>query len=1369
MSYLKIILVFITLSLSQLFSQTVPITLHYKPVIDDFTTLRLVGDFNGWNTNDPNMVMTDADADGVFEITHEFAMGVEHMYKFVFDANWSFAWNDPDNPDIKLTDNNNSILIPTDPHITYLLPRGVNTSGNMYVDTTIAGEPIRAIFAHTAANPLDLNSLVVTIDGIAVENPSQYYIEAKKEFYYEPSIPLSEGEHTVVVSITSSGGTVTKTSVFNRIPGLVIYKVPVDFYYDENNTGPTVLQNINSVSLVGDFNNWNNTFDPMQDSDGDGLWQATTYLEKGDYEYQFQLNKSLWLNDPDETKFSSVSDNNVFTVVIDSIPSIKLISPNESSVFEVEGSEFVFTALLRAGVKSSGIDESSILVKLDDSSIPSSFDSENSLVTSNVTLNGDGNHLVSISFTNNDGLSSTENYTYGLYTGETGYYYADALNDEPYSYPTGVADGSADIISMIIDEVPTHDSLKFNIAVEDITNRTRIGLLITNPVSQNIDDPLSLDIQTEDWLSKGVFIPIGAPGNTHENQEKENKFWLSIDSLDSYGEQLIVNSNAIDSDEFEFAISLAYLDSLLGSWTRERNFYLFSYIASDDMSGDGFEVTAAEGGSDDLEDPDIYDSAFFRSGFWQSRVLANFIPSGEKNGPRLVSLSGQKRGSKLFNAADISDSLATYGPAITFLTPSVTFWYSDITVKGTLSDPDISTLTFSYNGVETTENVVNSEFNIPIILEEGENIIFVKAVDNKGFESTSKNLILNYEKNSDPKVTIVGSADGRSITLTAEASSPDSLSVSYYWTDDDDKNPANIINVKLTQTISFTLPQVDGEYYFNVRARDAEGRFVYARKLIFAKGDSIFFSSNNDHASWIDDAIFYEIYPRSYSSTADFQGIQDKIPDMLDLGINAVWLMPMYTGPTEHGYEITDYFGFEEDFGSEEDFRSLVDAMHEAGIKVILDFVVNHTSIQHPFMQNVLEYGENSPWADWYIWEGEPGNSNYEFFFDWASLPNLNHNNKDVRDYFIKAAMYWVQEFDIDGYRCDVAWGVEERNTDFWQEWRAALKNIKPELFLEAEASSSQPIYYENRFDSANDWDLRTKILNVSKGTQAISVLDDELMKNYPNYARPFRFVENHDEVRVASSQGTQRSKLMHTILMTAKGVPLIYSGGEVGELTNRGVINWSDPDNLRPYFKSLVNLRKKYLTNPSLERIVTSLPSDVYAYNSISENNNILTIANFRSENKSSSILAGDLPVSTKYLTNLIDGSVIDVQSVGGSIDIDLEAYQAKVFYLGEVPVSVAQEDVENLIIDEFKLNQNYPNPFNPSTRISFQIPNSEFVTLKIYDILGREVKTLVNEEMEKGKYDYDFNASAFSSGIYFYRLKAGSFVDTKKIILMK
>ena len=1351
---------------SIIFSQTVPVTLHYKPIIEEFTTLRLVGNFNGWNNADPNMIMTDTDGDGVYEITREFATGNEHMYKFVFDANWSFAWNDPDNPNIKLTDNNNSILNVTDPMITYLLPRGVNSAGNMYVDTTGIGEPIRALFAFTNTNPIDINTLSVTIDGVVLDNPAQYYIEDKKEFYYQPPIPLGEGEHTVVVSITSAAGTKIKSSTFNRLPGLVIYKAPVDFYFDIYNTGTSVIQNINEVSLVGDFNNWNELFDPMQDENKDGLWETTTFLEMGNYDYKFKLNNSLWINDPDEPNFSSVSDNNVFTVVIDSIPSIKLLSPSESTVFDNSTSNFIFEALLRPGVKSAGVDESTINIQLNGSTVSHSFDSDTNIVSANLNLNGEGDHYVAISFSNMEGLSTSENYAYGLYNGETGFYYTDAIDDEPYNYPSGITDGSADILNVYINEVLTHDSLKFQINIEDITDRTRVGLLITNPVNQSISDPISLDIISEFWENEGVFIPIGAPGNSHQNITKENIFWLGIDS---YGKYLNVNSDAITTDIFEFTIGLAYLDSLLGSWTRERNFYLFSYLAADDMSGNGFEVTSAEGGSDDEEDPDIYDAAFFRSGFWQDRVFSNYIPSGQRMGPRLVSLNGFKRGKKAFTASDISDSLATYGPAITFITPSVTVWYSDITVKGNLSDPEISSVTFSFNGIETTENVIDSEFSVPVTLEEGENIIFVKAIDKKGYESTSKDLVITYEIDHAPQVSIMGSISGRSVTLTANGTSPDDVTFTYYWTDDDELNPANLIGAATTQEITIDIPINEGEYYLNVRARDSKGRFAYARQLIFAENDSVFLADINDHSSWIDNAVFYEIYPRSYSPTGDFQGIQNKIPDMIDLGINAIWFMPIYTGPTIHGYEITDYFGFEEDFGTEQDFRNLVEALQNAGIKVILDFVVNHTAISHPFMQNVLEYKAESPWADFYLWEGEPGNSNYEYFFDWASLPNLNHNNKDVRDYFIKVAKYWVQEYNIDGYRCDVAWGVEERNSDFWQEWRRELKNIKPEIFLEAEASSSQEVYYQQRFDSANDWDLRNKLLGVSNGTLAIDALDAELRKDYPDHARPFRFVENHDEVRVASSYDTQRSKLMHTILFTASGIPLIYSGGEVGELTNRGMIDWSDPDTLRPYFKSLVRLRNKYLSNPEMERITTSLPSDVYSYISTSGNNNILTIANFRSENKTSSISVGDIVDRAKYLTNLIDGTVIDIQPISGTLDIELEGFEAKVFYLGEEPVGVDNEDFENIIIDEFKLSQNYPNPFNPSTKISFQIPNNELVTLKIYDVVGQEVKTLVNKEMQKGKYDIDFNASQLSSGIYFYRIQAGKFIDTKKLILLK
>lgn len=192
-------------------------------------------------------------------------------------------------------------------------------------------------------------------------------------------------------------------------------------------------------------------------------------------------------------------------------------------------------------------------------------------------------------------------------------------------------------------------------------------------------------------------------------------------------------------------------------------------------------------------------------------------------------------------------------------------------------------------------------------------------------------------------------------------------------------------------------------------------------------------------------------------------------------------------------------------------------------------------------------------------------------------------------------------------------------------------------------------------------------------------------------------------------------------------------------------------------------------MSNPKLTRIINSLPNDVYSFISQSRNNHLLTIANFKNESKTVSVFIKDLPEGTKFLTNLIDASTIEVQSVSDSIIIELEGFESKVFYLGDKPVSVEQEEIENIRIDEFKLEQNYPNPFNPKTKISFQIPSSGFVTLKIYNIVGQEVKTLINKEMQKGRYDIDFNASQLSSGIYFYRIQAGGFIDTKKLILMK
>ncbi|MDP3150787.1 MAG: alpha-amylase family glycosyl hydrolase [Ignavibacteria bacterium] len=1367
----KIFFLLLFITVAEVLPQTVPVTFHFRPEYTQFQVLRLTGTFNGWKNAENDMVMTDNNNDGEYEITIPLAIGVTHNYKFVMDANWDFAYGDPDNPTINISDAGNSVLEVKDPMITYLLPRGMNTKNEFFVDTTTAGLPIRAIFAFKPENPINLTTLKVTIDGNEVVNPTQYYDAAKREFLYQPVPVLGSGNHTVSVSVSSSVGAASKQSTFTRLPGYVVYLVPTDFYFDNNSSKGFLTQEVTAVTVSGEFNNWNSIQNPMLDTNHDGLWETTLLIKEGVYQYKMRINNGSWVNDPDEPRFNSLTTNNIITVKADSISKIKLISPSDETVFSADNTTINFRALLHPGVKSKGVNQSTIQVKLDDVLTTSSFQSDSSIVSVNLILTGEGRHTVTVSFSNKEGVTAAENYSYGIYLGKTGKYFVDAIKDEPYKYPASVKDGSCDILSVKIDETSQHDSLKFTIQMRDVSDRTRLGLIISNPTKTLVNDPIGLDIKTFDWEGSGIFASIGAPGNAYESKSKENRFMISSAPYTASGELIKLNNDVLTKKEFVFNVSLQFLDSLLTGWMQTRNISLFSYLSAEDTSGSAYEVGMNEGGTYMDEDPDIYDAAFIRSGMWQKRMFANYIPTGSPNGPSLVALDGEGRGMLPLKAKDISDSLATYGPVVTMLTPGVEYWYRNITFHGKLSDSTIQSISFFFNGVESTQPVVNGNFAIPITLLDGANKVSVRAVDSKGFATISKEVILSINPDYTPDLWVNGSSTGRQVTLWVNGSSPRGLALSYLWSADL-TNPASSIGIVTDTIVTFTMPTPQGEYYYNVRVKDSQNRIKNARILVKVVGDSVHVAGMNEHAAWIEKAIVYEIYPRAFTEQGGFLGIIDRIPDMKDLGINTLWLMPIYKGPTTHGYEITDYYGFEEDYGTEADFIKLMTELKKAGIKIILDFVVNHTSIQHPFMQNVFEYRGYSPWANWYIWSGEPGNSNYKYEFDWASLPDLNHNDVEVRNYFAKVSEYWVKRYGIDGYRCDVAWGVEQRNQLFWQEWRKKIRNIKPEVFLEAEASSSDPTFYQKRFDSANDWDLRTKLLNTISGTVSINDMHTEAMRAYTD-GRPFRFVENHDEARVTYSFDSRRNKLAHTILLTLNGVPLIYSGGEVGELTNRDKINWSDPDNTRPYFKKIIAVRNKYLVNPKITRLTNTVSAKIYTYASLSDTNIVITAANFKNEILNADVDLSGLPwdgASNYYLTDLINGTVYTVTpQQHTAFQIALNEFEARLLYFSKYPVVVGVDEKNNLTVTEFKLQQNYPNPFNPTTTIKFQLPEQEHVSLKIFDMLGREVITLVDDIKSAGIHQVEFNAGGYASGVYFYRVKAGSFIETKKFVLMK
>jgi len=290
-------------------------------------------------------------------------------------------------------------------------------------------------------------------------------------------------------------------------------------------------------------------------------------------------------------------------------------------------------------------------------------------------------------------------------------------------------------------------------------------------------------------------------------------------------------------------------------------------------------------------------------------MFANYIPTGSPNGPSLVAIDGSGRGILPLKAKDISDSLATYGPVVTMLTPGVEYWYRDINFRGKLSDSTIQSISFFFNGVESAQPVVNGNFSVPITLVDGANKVYVRAVDLRGFATVSKEVTLSINPDYTPELWINGSSTGRQVTLWVNGSSPKGLTLSYLWSSDL-TNPASTIGIVTDTITTFTMPTVSGEYYYNCRVKDSQNRIKNARILVKVVGDSVRVAGINEHAAWIDKAVVYEIYPRAFTAQGGFLGIIERIPDMKDLGVNTLWLMPIYKGPTTHGYEITDYYGF---------------------------------------------------------------------------------------------------------------------------------------------------------------------------------------------------------------------------------------------------------------------------------------------------------------------------------------------------------------------------------------------------------------------------------------------------------------------------
>jgi cyclomaltodextrinase / maltogenic alpha-amylase / neopullulanase len=331
---------------------------------------------------------------------------------------------------------------------------------------------------------------------------------------------------------------------------------------------------------------------------------------------------------------------------------------------------------------------------------------------------------------------------------------------------------------------------------------------------------------------------------------------------------------------------------------------------------------------------------------------------------------------------------------------------------------------------------------------------------------------------------------------------------------------------------------------------------------------------------WLRNGVIYEIFPRDFSPAGNLNGVTAKLDELKDLGVTILWVMPIHPigekgrkGDFGSPYSIKDYYAVDPNYGTLDDFKSLVADAHKHGLKVIMDLVANHTAWDNVMMTNQGFYKQD---AKGNIISPEPG---------WADVAGLNYANPQLREYMITMMKYWIQTCDIDGFRCDVAWGVP---TDFWEQARVALEQSKPDIMMLAEAS--QPDLLTNAFDVDYSWPLLHALNDVlERGAPAtkLQATWEANIRLFPTNSLHLAISDDHDEARAVARFGAPGALAASVLMFSLDGVPLLYNGMEVGDATESGdpalfdklPIVWNPRERppLREIYHSLIQLRKQY------------------------------------------------------------------------------------------------------------------------------------------------------------------------------------------------
>ncbi|WP_110113080.1 glycoside hydrolase family 13 protein [Bacillus sp. CGMCC 1.16541] len=409
--------------------------------------------------------------------------------------------------------------------------------------------------------------------------------------------------------------------------------------------------------------------------------------------------------------------------------------------------------------------------------------------------------------------------------------------------------------------------------------------------------------------------------------------------------------------------------------------------------------------------------------------------------------------------------------------------------------------------------------------------------------------------------------------------------------------------------------------------------------------------------AWVKDTVWYQIFPERFANGnerlnpkntqpwgelptqtnffgGDFEGIINQLDYLVNLGINGIYFTPIFKAATNHKYDTIDYLEIDPQFGDKETFKRLVNECHKRGIKVMLDAVFNHSGYEFKPFQDVIKHGEKSPYHDWFHIEKFPLQTeeglHYSTFAFESIMPKLNTENKDVQDYLLHVAEYWIKEFDIDGWRLDVANEVDHH---FWRLFRKRVKSIKRDVYILGEIwHDSMPWLQGDQFDAVMNYRFTNAAVDFfAKEHITLEQFQNELtqvIQSYPQHVNEvaFNLLGSHDTPRILTvcEEDSNRLKLLYLFQLSFTGTPCIYYGDEIG-LTGgddplcRKCMEWDETKQDRDLFsfiQKLISLRKQHEAfggNGQFAFYPTEQP--IVSYTKTTKNEQLLILINYRNE----------------------------------------------------------------------------------------------------------------------------------------------------------